>query len=106
MRYGTSKKCDYERVGTPVLRIPNVSGGRVSLDDLKYGPLTKNEIEELSLRRGDLLVIRSNGSLNIVGRAAEVEEPAEGMSFAGYLVRVRLSVENVLPRFIWLAMNS
>jgi type I restriction enzyme S subunit len=28
------------------------------------------------------------------------------MSFAGYLVRVRLSVENLLVRFVWLAMNT
>jgi type I restriction enzyme S subunit len=106
MRYGTAKKCDYEPVGIPVLRIPNVSGGQISIEDLKFGPLTKSEIEQLSLRRGDLLVIRSNGSLDIVGRAAEVDLPAEGMSFAGYLVRVRLSVDNLVPRFVWFAMNT
>lgn len=106
LRYGTSKKCSYEPVGTPVLRIPNVSGGQVSLDDMKFGPLTEVERADLSLKRGDLLIIRSNGSLNIVGRAAEVGPSAEGMSFAGYLVRVRLSIENVLPRFVWLALNT
>jgi type I restriction enzyme S subunit len=106
MRYGTSKKCGYELDGVPVLRIPNVSGGTVNLDDLKFGPLSTNEIEELALRRGDLLVIRSNGSLDIVGSAAEVGSEAEGMAFAGYLVRIRLSVDNVLPRFICLAMQT
>ncbi len=60
----------------------------------------------MSLRRGDLLVIRSNGSLEIVGRVAEVNAAAEGMAFAGYLVRVRLSVENVFPSFVHLAMNT
>ncbi|PVE22300.1 type I restriction endonuclease subunit S [Microvirga sp. KLBC 81] len=106
MRYGTAKKCDYETVGVPVLRIPNVSGGQISLKDLKYGPLTESEAEELSLRRGDLLVVRSNGSLDIVGRATEVDQSAEGMAYAGYLVRVRLSVDNLLPRFISLVMNT
>ncbi|MCI4680025.1 restriction endonuclease subunit S [Rhodoblastus acidophilus] len=28
------------------------------------------------------------------------------MSFAGYLVRIRLSLENVLPRYIWLTTNT
>ncbi len=106
MRYGTAKKCGYEYKGVPVLRIPNVSGGEVSLEDLKYGSLSDKEIEELSLRRGDLLVIRSNGSLRLVGRAAEVGTAAEGMAFAGYLVRVRLSARNLLSRFIWVAMNT
>ena len=41
-----------------------------------------------------------------MGRSAEVGASAEGMSFAGYLVRVRLSSENLVTRFIWLAMNS
>jgi type I restriction enzyme S subunit len=50
MRYGTSKKCDYGIVGTPVLRIPNVSGGKISIDDLKFGPLTESKIEDLSQR--------------------------------------------------------
>jgi type I restriction enzyme S subunit len=72
MRYGTSVKCDYSVPGVPVLRIPNVSGGIVVLDDIKYGPLTKREINDLALSDGDLLMIRSNGSLDIVGRSAVV----------------------------------
>jgi type I restriction enzyme S subunit len=106
MRYGTSTKCEYETKGVPVLRIPNVSSGKVTIEDLKFGPLTIAEAEELKLQRGDLLFIRSNGSLDIVGRAAIVTPESEGMSFAGYLVRVRLSLANINADFIWLAMNS
>jgi type I restriction enzyme S subunit len=106
MRYGTSIKCEYSGPGVPVLRIPNVSGGFVSLDDIKFGPLDDAESRELALISGDLLLIRSNGSLNIVGRSAVVTAEAEGMAFAGYLVRLRLSLANVEPEFVWLAMNS
>lgn len=106
IRFGTSKKCAHEPIGTPVLRIPNVSGGHVSLADLKFGPLTETEKADLALQVGDLLIIRSNGSLDIVGRAAEVTPAAVGMSFAGYLVRVRLAATEVLPRYIWLCLHS
>jgi hypothetical protein len=41
MRYGTSTKCEYGAPGVPVLRIPNVSNGAVSLHDMKFGPLTE-----------------------------------------------------------------
>ena len=41
MRYGTSTKCEYAAPGVPVLRIPNVSDGFLSLDDIKSGPLTE-----------------------------------------------------------------
>jgi type I restriction enzyme S subunit len=106
MRYGTSIKCDYSPNGVPVLRIPNVSSGRVSLDDIKFGPLSPTEAADLSLQEGDLLLIRSNGSLDIVGRAAVVPGSAAGMSFAGYLVRLRTDRSAINPSYIWLAMNS
>jgi len=106
MRYGTSTKCEYAADGVPVLRIPNVSGGVVSLDDIKLGPLSHKEILDLALRVGDLLMIRSNGSLDIVGRSAVVTAEADGMAFAGYLVRLRLSLANTNPKYVWLALNS
>ena len=106
MRYGTSVKCDYDEALTPVLRIPNVSSGQVNLDDLKFGPLNEGDREALALMAGDLLIIRSNGSLKIVGRSAVVVPDAEGMSFAGYLVRFRTLNEQLNTRYVWLALNS
>lgn len=106
MRYGTSIKCEYASNGVPVVRIPNVSSGKMALEDMKFGPLSEKEAAELSLVKGDLLFIRSNGSLDIVGRAAVVTSDAEGMSFAGYLVRVRVRREHIDPTYVWLAINS
>lgn len=106
MRYGTSVKCYYATTGVPVLRIPNVSGGFVSLDDVKFGPLSEAEASELALRSGDILMIRSNGSLDIVGRAAVVPYEARGFAFAGYLVRLRVSPLNIDANFLCMAMNS
>ena len=83
MRYGTSIKCNFDEELTPVLRIPNVSSGQLSLADLKFGPLSEGERKALGLLAGDLLMIRSNGSLGIVGRAAVVTADAEGKCFAG-----------------------
>ena len=73
---------------------------------MKFGPLTDGEIRDLALNAGDLLMIRSNGSLDIVGRSAVVTAEAKGMAFAGYLVRLRMSLANIKPEYIWLAMNS
>lgn len=106
MRYGTSIKCDYDESLVPVLRIPNVSSGQVDLDDIKYGPLSESDREALSLEANDLLLIRSNGSLDIVGRAAVVPPEAAGMAFAGYLVRLQTLGEAINSRYVWLALNS
>ncbi|MCD1617490.1 restriction endonuclease subunit S [Salipiger manganoxidans] len=106
LRYGTSKKCDRDDKLVPVLRIPNVSGGRVDLDDMKFGPLDPKEVADLRLRANDLLIIRSNGSLDIVGSFAVVPELEGDFAFAGYLVRVRIDPAFVDPRYIWYVSRS
>ncbi|MDA5557684.1 restriction endonuclease subunit S [Shimia sp. MMG029] len=106
MRYGTSTKCGADTSLVPVLRIPNVSLGEVTLDDMKFGPLNEREQADLALAAGDLLMIRSNGSLDIVGRSAVVPIEADGMAFAGYLVRLRTDVKHVNTKYVWMAMNS
>ncbi|MFG6551066.1 restriction endonuclease subunit S [Sulfitobacter sp. M21595] len=106
MRYGTSTKCGADTALVPVLRIPNVSSGKVTLDDMKFGPLNEREHADLALAAGDLLMIRSNGSLDIVGRSAVVTSEAHGMAFAGYLVRLRTAIEQVNTTYVWMAMNS
>ena len=60
-RYGTAKKCDYRSGGTPVLRIPNIIGGKIDLNNLKRTELTTSELRDLSLEEGGLLIVRSNG---------------------------------------------
>jgi len=69
-RYGTSRKCERVAKGTPVLRIPNIQDGLIDADDLKYTAMPKGEFEELKLAPGDLLLVRSNGSEDLVGRNA------------------------------------
>ena len=90
-------KCHYEPKTAPVLRIPNVINGRIDLSDLKYGSFSKEEEKKLALKAGDLLVIRSNGSLDLVGRVALVPKTVAGHLYAGYLIRIRLDRFRVPP---------
>jgi type I restriction enzyme S subunit len=105
-KYGTSVKCSYEVDGEPVLRIPNIDNGKINTDDLKFGPLSKREADDLRLCLGDILMVRSNGSLELVGRPAIVEPASVGYCYAGYLVRVRTSVDHIDTRYLLLALNS
>jgi type I restriction enzyme S subunit len=106
VRYGTAAKCAYEPVATPVLRIPNVADGRIDTSDLKYARFTDREIAKLALKEGDLLIIRSNGSLDLVGRTALVTQAVEGFLFAGYLIRMRFDRTRVEPRFAQMAFEE
>lgn len=88
--YGTSVKCSYESAETPVLRIPNVSAGKIDLRDMKRSiqPLPLDEGDYLAV--GDILIIRTNGSIGLVGRAAAVtSELPTPHYFASYLLRLR-----------------
>jgi len=106
IRYGTAKKCSYKLANTAVLRIPNVVGGKISLDDIKYTDLTESESDKLALELGDILIVRSNGSANLVARGAVVREEAVGMSFAGYLIRLRVDQDRILPDYLQMSMAA
>ena len=107
LRYGTSKKCDYSTQGTGVLRIPNIADlGRIDATDLKRAVFDSNELQKLSLRAGDLLVIRSNGSVELVGKTGLVTTDESGFLFAGYLMRLRVDSTKALPRFIQICLSA
>jgi len=106
VRYGTSKKCTYEPRRTPVLRIPNVVNGSISHDDMKYADFDDAERARLALLPGDLLMIRSNGSIGLVGRTAPVTERESGFLYAGYLIRLRVNRSRVLQEFLSLFLAS
>ena len=110
-RYGTSKKCDYEKDAdrTAVYRIPNIDyeTGRICNDDIKYALFTEKEIEGIRLQQGDILIIRSNGSVSLVGRAAMVYEEDTSGTFAGYLMRLRIkNQEELIPKYLLLYLQS
>ena len=105
--YGTSERCSIEHTGTPVLRIPNVRWGTISLDNLKYtaAPIALDEGRELSI--GDLLIVRTNGSDDLIGRAALVlTPPPETTYFASYLIRLRLLGSMELLQWVALLIDS
>lgn len=109
-RYGTSKKCFYELTNsTPVYRIPNIniSSNTINKDDLKYAQFDENEIAPLALHEGDILIIRSNGSVSLVGRAAIIQKKDVTGLFAGYLMRLRIKDFSKLnPKFLMHFLNS
>lgn len=106
LKYGTAKKCFREKMKHPVLRIPNVVQGCIDLNDLKYTDLDKKEYESLKLGLGDILLIRSNGSVSLVGRTALVTDREKGMAYAGYLIRLRVNKDLIIPEFLQYQFQS
>jgi type I restriction enzyme, S subunit len=106
IKYGTSQRSEYGGSGVPVLRIPNVSGDRLDVADLKFASLKEAEAASLRLQDADLLMIRSNGSPQLVGKTELVSGPAVGMTYAGYLMRLRADRAAVDPAFLAMALRG
>ncbi len=111
-RYGTSNKS--ESIGKPTLRIPNVVGQKIDLDDLKYVPVSSDEFERLKLVDGDLLFVRTNGNPDNVGRSAVFDSKsieavgyqADEFIYASYLIRARLDKNQVEAIFLQHFLNT
>ena len=103
-KYGTSEKSTYNNTGMPVLRIPNVGTGTLSFEDMKY--LAHNDVDEANkVHENDLLIIRSNGSRDLVGKCAIVPALSRKFAYASFLIRIKPS-EWILPDYLALYLNS
>ena len=108
-KYGTSKKCEYEKYenSTGVIRIPNITeNGLINLEDMKYAEFSTEDKTDYALKKGDLLLIRSNGSVNIVGSVGLVGLEETNYIYAGYLIRLRPIQDIVNSRFLKFAFQS
>lgn len=108
-RYGTSISADATTdTGVAVLRIPNVMGGEVDTDDLKYVNLTQAELKRLNLTSSDVLIVRSNGNPDYVGRSAPItaDVAKSDMVYASYLIRLRTDMTRLLPEYLSAFLNS
>jgi type I restriction enzyme S subunit len=105
--YGTSVKCSIDAKGLPVLRIPNIRSGEISYDDLKFATDDLRLDDEDYIAPGDLLVIRTNGSENLIGRGGVcITTPPQDSYFASYLIRFRLLGGECLWRWLSVYFES
>ena len=105
-RYGTSRRCDAPPSSTPVLRIPNIVQGTISYSDIRYCELAGGELERLRLKTGDILVVRTNGSRELVGRCAVYMDEDRPIAFASYLIRLRADPKKIDPQYLAFFLTS
>lgn len=104
-QYGTAEKSNSDGIGLPVLRMNNITyGGEIDLTNLKWCEIKESDMEQLTVKRGDLLFNRTN-SPDLVGKTA-VWDRDERYAYAGYLFRVRFHENVVLPDYVSGFLNS
>ncbi|MBF6177284.1 restriction endonuclease subunit S [Nocardia otitidiscaviarum] len=73
----------------PILRAGNISDAGISFNDLVYVPEGKIAAKQM-LRKGDILVAASSGSLDVVGKAAQLRNDFDG-AFGAFCKVIRPS---------------
>lgn len=104
--YGTSKRSDYHIDGYPVLRINNIGFCKFNLKDIKFTELPKEKFEKLQVKPDDMLIVRSNGNPNLVGKCAVWEKLETDHVYASYLVRFRFDKKRILPKYVMFYLMS
>ena len=104
-KYGTSEKSDYNNTGMPVLRIPNIGDNGIDLSDIKY--LNHRNVDsESQIHDGDILIIRSNGSRDLVGKAVLVPELGCEYAYASFLIRAKPNHSVINAHYLMIFLNS
>lgn len=106
LSYGSSSRSSYEDKGYPILRIPNVLRGRVDYSDLQHIELNDSEYERLALRKGDVLLVRTNGNPQYVGRSVVIDRLHEKTVYASYLIRIRCDENTLRSAFLAEFLNA
>jgi type I restriction enzyme S subunit len=83
----------------PILRAGNIQDGSLLLNhDLVFVPESCVSSQQL-LRTGDIVIAASSGSLDVVGKAAQVEQQWQG-SFGAFCKVVRPISDRIDPRYL------
>lgn len=92
--------------GPPVLRLTAIRGGGVLLEEQKGGDWTADEAANFRVAGRDMLIVRGNGTLSLVGRCGLVEPDPAPVAFPDTMIRARTNPEVVLPEFLNLVWDS
>jgi len=88
VQYGTSKGLIDEKEGYPVLRLNEFNSRFIGMPGKYCKLISQDDFENLRLRKNDVLICRTNGNPNLVGKSALVAEDVE-YAYASYLFKIR-----------------
>jgi len=87
--------------GVPILRIDAFnSGDIIDTQKLKRLQLSNAELEKYALSEGDIIINRVNGSSEIVGKCALVEQLTEATVFESNMIRFAVKPEELSNNFL------
>ncbi len=101
VRHGCSKGPSKKSTSLRVLKISAVTKGRLDLTENKFISDEPTLREQFALKKGDILMCRTNGTLAYVGMSALVDKDIDDMIFPDKVIRVRPNLDQIAPEFLW-----
>lgn len=106
IQYGLNEKMNEAGIGYKIFRMNEIVQGRmVDNGAMKCANISAKEFAKYRLNKGDLLFIRSNGSLEHIGKVGLFDLDGD-YCYASYLVRIVPDLSNALPQYLACIMNS
>lgn len=96
---GVSSRGDRGGAPVTVLRLADVEKCRISLKETREIPIDPNQIPKYSLKKGDLLITRVNGSADIVGSFTLIEADLDAI-YCDHFIRMRIDHSLAYPPFL------
>ncbi len=89
-----------------ILKISAVTRGEFVPTEKKFAADNLRVREQFDLRKGDVLLCRTNGTLDHVGMSAIVPEDQSNLIFPDKVIRVRAKPEIIRPDYLWLVLQT
>lgn len=106
IQYGLNIAMNEGGIGYKIFRMNEIIRGRMTDNgSMKCADISAQEFAKYKLNKGDLLFIRSNGSLEHLGKVGIFDLDGD-YCYASYLVRIVPNMSHVIPQYLSYIMNS
>ena len=105
VQYGTSEELNENQSGTPTLRLNEFDSIFLGEPSKYCDTLSEKTTKGLLVKKGDVLVCRTNGNPKLVGKAAIAQNNFDFV-FASYLFRIRPKLGLLNPETLVVFLNS
>ena len=102
---GISKRSGDTGINFTVLRLADITNQKVSFDDVRQIMMYEKEIQNYKLSKNDLICIRVNGSVELVGRVISINDDLEA-AYCDHFIRYKLLNNVVSNRYIEFFFNT
>lgn len=102
VEYGTNAPSNDSKHGLPVVAIPEVIASRFRLGECSYAEVPDAEANSLRLQPDDVLLIRTNGNADYIGKSTVIGDEAneQHIIYASYLIRIRTNKALLSGRYL------